>query len=240
MKTPKYLRCKSLLELLRESSQEEMIQLYVDIIDTTDDADKKRKYVDLLKKQYNYDYKEKKGNAATPSLDNVLGADDFGSFDEYRKYAKKILRLRLGGKYIGTVEDIAKIDKSYSFEECTNIVAPIGIKTNLSNSIDSHGNYASAGSTTINLPSEVDVYTLIHEMGHIYDEKYYRAGPSKILTNSISFYGCGNAGECFAENFAAYFLSPSTLKSKLPAVYKDLNSAVNSTWKKVISDILKG
>jgi len=223
--------------LMGVPQSDETIQMYVDIIDNLDTSDPKRQqYIDTLRNKYSYNYQEPDDESFIQNIDlnNIKYKDDFRNFDNYKKYAKRLVVLRgmqLEPIYhkdiIFTIKDVEKIGLILGFE----------VKyTPYYN--DTSDNYASANSGRITMPEEVGAGILIHEMGHVYDGKFNINGISKIITNSPTLYGANNAGETFAENFKFYFLHPQLLKDKLPEVYSELDHIIIPKWKLLIQSLL--
>lgn len=230
-----------LIEIINEEF-DEIIQTYVDIIDGLDNNDvKKQKYINILKDKYNYIYQE--GNddelISKANLNNINLIGDFSNYQNYIKYAKKINQLRnitdRNKSFMFNVEN-PNHDKLIDFNTAQQIGELLGFDVSWGENIG--GNYALANPSHITIPQKTILYTLIHEIGHVYDYKYYKTGISKLLTNSPTMYGTQNAGEVFAENFAAYFLAPNWLKTILPDVYNDLNNNIDPKWKTVINSLL--
>ena len=78
-------------KLLREGleSNGEVIQQYVDIIDTMDKSNSRReKYIQTLKDKYDYDYIETSDEEyiRNPSLTDFKSKNDFVSLDNWKKY----------------------------------------------------------------------------------------------------------------------------------------------------------
>ncbi len=79
-------------------------------------------------------------------------------------------------------------------------------------------------------------HVLIHEMGHVFDNRYVKSAdsPAKDIASSPSAYGTMNGGEAFAESFLAYFGNPDLLKAVNPEGYRWLDSRIPQEWKQAI------
>jgi hypothetical protein len=237
----------TIYEYLNESKQvsdNEEIQTLVDIIDGLEkDSEKRNRYINMLKTNFNYDYIEPSDEEYidNPNLNDIKSIDDFTTFSNYRRYAMKIVQLR----YKNNIDafhikaEKPNHDKNIKFNVSLKIGELLGFDVKYG-VYDGDGNYASAHSDyTIKIPDNIPASFLIHEIGHIYDYKFYKDGISKIITNSVTVYGTTDSGETFAENFVAYFVSPKLLKNILPHVYIDLDNNISPKWKMVINNLLK-
>jgi hypothetical protein len=220
------MNAKEIIKLIENTSED--VQLYVDMLSMWDqNSDKFKKYYDILKSKYGVDYHKINNDEhyiSTANLDNIKTKDDFLSFDKYIIYAKEIYALRK----IGIIS--LKNNREVDFETAKQYLTSIGVKVKYKK-YSGIGNYAQASGNTIELSDEIDIGSLIHELGHVIDHTVYKNGISKVQTNASSYYMIGDAGEVFAENIMNFFLNPSKLKQYLPHVYKDLDKRISSKWK---------
>ncbi len=227
-----------LSNILKETYGEEEIQTYIDVISMNPGAPYMKKYKKQLKDKYGIDYDREYGMndsdlIKNANLDDIKSKDDFLSFDNYQKYAKKIFQLRgLSGKQPN------HIDKEVTFDDVNELGKRLGFKVK-HRQYSGKGNYAQVSGDRMEVPSVVDVNTLIHEMGHIYYNNHRGDGKASTITNASSPYRIGYTSEVFAENFMHYFIAPSFLKRNLPEVYNELNSEIKSTWKREIKNLIK-
>lgn len=227
----------SIYDYLNEinSSNNEEIQQLIDIISI--DPSKYGRYIEILKTKHNidfYDYYNDETFLNSPSLSDIKSKEDFLNFDNYIEYARKIFQLR-------KINLPTHIDKSVDFNEVARIGKLLGFKTKVKEYSGS-GNYASFDLVdTITTPKEVDVNTLIHEIGHFFDHNYSKdyVGLAKTITHASSHYYIDKSNEVFAENFLHYFIAPDLLKRYLPEVYEELDRRIDGRFKTVIYGLLK-
>lgn len=224
------MKLKKILQSLLVENDSEMIQMYLDIISDNPTNPKYDKYKDILLSKYGVDWKKEindDDHLNNIDLNNIKDKKDFRNWDTYVKYAKEVFYLRqLNEPNIDTSKDIP-------LDYVKNILSKLGLKVEQRQQTGS-GNYAQHTSSKIEIPDPCDIKTLIHEIGHEFDEKIYKDGIAKKNTYASSSYGINNGGEVIAENFMHYFLASSWLKSVLPDVYKDLNSQIPTNWKSAI------
>lgn len=223
-----------LIETKQVSDNEEIQQL-IDIISI--DPNKYSKYIDILKRKYNVDFNEIYNDEkyiTNPNLNDIKTKNDFLNFDNYIKYAKNIFNKR-------KISQPNNVDKTISSDDVKLLGNKLGFNVKVKEYSGS-GNYASFDLIdTITIPSEVDVNTLIHEIGHFFDHNYSNGynGLAKTITHASSSYHIDKSNEVFAENFLHYFIAPNTLKAKLPEVYKELNSNIPNKFKILLNQLLK-
>lgn len=223
-----------LIETKQVSDNEEIQQL-IDIISI--DPNKYSKYIDILKRKYNVDFNEIYNDEkyiTNPNLNDIKTKNDFLNFDNYIKYAKNIFNKR-------KISQPNNVDKTISSDDVKLLGNKLGFNVKVKEYSGS-GNYASFDLIdTITIPSEVDVNTLIHEIGHFFDHNYSNGynGLAKTITHASSSYHIDKSNEVFAENFLHYFIAPNTLKTKLPEVYKELNSNIPNKFKILLNQLLK-
>jgi hypothetical protein len=227
----KYIK---LFEELDSDKVESDIQQLIDIISL--DPNKYSKYINILKTKYNVDFDEIYNDEKyinNPNLNDIKSKNDFLNFDNYIKYAKKIFNKR-------KISQPNYIDRIISYDDVKKLGDKLGFNVNVKEYIGS-GNYASFDLIdTITIPSEVDVNTLIHEVGHFFDHNYSNGynGLAKTITHASSSYYIDKSNEVFAENFLHYFIAPDILKTKLPVVYEELNSKIPNNFKLLLSKLL--
>ena len=223
-----------LIETKQVSDNEEIQQL-IDIISI--DPNKYSKYIDILKRKYNVDFNEIYNDEkyiTNPNLNDIKTKNDLLNFDNYIKYAKNIFNKR-------KISQPNNVDKTISSDDVKLLGNKLGFNVKVKEYSGS-GNYASFDLIdTITIPSEVDVNTLIHEIGHFFDHNYSNGynGLAKTITHASSSYHIDKSNEVFAENFLHYFIAPNTLKTKLPEVYKELNSNIPNKFKILLNQLLK-
>jgi hypothetical protein len=220
-------------QIVRENREEE-IQLYLDVI--ADDPNNSRldKYKEILWSEYGVDWKKEIKDddyLNSVDLDNIKEKTDFRNWDTYVKYAKEVYAKRKLG------DPRLSVSKEIPIDYVRTILAPLGIEVEF-REYSGEGNYAQHISGKIQIPDPCDLGTLIHEIGHEFDEKVYKEGVSKKNTNASSSYMIGNVGEVFAENFMHYFLASGWLKGKLPEVWDDLNNKIPSKWKNIVNKLI--
>lgn len=231
---------KILLEYSFDSNTDEEIQTYIDIISMNPDSEQYKKYKDVLKQKYGIDYdKLNKDNIyiENATLSNIKAKKDFLNFDNYIKYAKKIFQLRGLGKIQPN-----HIEGNVSLLQAKNIGSKINLKIKNREYDGGAGNYAAHDLVdTIIMPSNVDVNTFIHEVGHHFDHYYSKdyKGLAKTITYASSPYSIDKNNEVFAENFLHYFIAPNWLKKNLPDVYNELDKKIPANYKAVINSLIK-
>ena len=225
-------------DVLKENntiSNNEEIQLYVDIISTN--PEKYKNYINLLKSKYNFDFYEYYNDEKyinNIDLNDIKSKDDFLDFDNYIKYAKNVFKKR-------NINQPNYIDKVITSDEVKKIGNELGFKVKIKEYTGT-GNYAAFDLIdTMIIPNEVDVNTFIHELGHFFDHKYSNGynGFAKTITYASSSYHIDKNDEVFAENFLHYFIAPNLLKSKLPEVYNELNEKIPNKIKILLKNLLK-
>lgn len=208
----------------------------IDIISTNPKAFSNYKV--MLKDKYGIDYDSLDNDdefIENATLDNIKLKEDFMGFDKYIEYAKKIFRLRkIGG------HEPNDINKSLPSERVIELGKILNFKVKVKE-YNGEGNYASHNlSDTITIPREVDVNTLIHEIGHHFDHYYSNGynGVANTITHAISPYYISKTDEVFAENFKYYFTNPSFLKKYLPEVYSELDKKIPNNYKVELRKLL--
>lgn len=229
------IKMRDLLNEILKENDSETIQMYLDII--ADDPDNPRfdKYKEILLSKFGVDWKEQIKDddyLNNIDVDNIKDKKEFRNWDTYVKYAKEVYRSRNIG------EPRLSISKEIPLKYVESVLRDVNLKVKF-REYSGKGNYAQHTSGLIEIPDPCDLGTLIHEIGHEFDEKVYKDGISKKNTNATSSYGIGNAGEVFAENFMHFFLASSWLKSKMPHVWADLNSRITSNWKNIIKKFMQ-
>jgi len=179
-------------------SKEDIIQNYVDILDTVNlSVEKRNLYVKKLK-DLGYIYKDK-DLFSNIDLNNILTLNDFPTYESYKKYAELIFKKR---NYHSDLE--TKCFKNIGIDAVRELLSSLNVNVEYKkyyNSID----LASSDGSIINMPEKLDKYSVIHELGHVIQRKQrYINGILLDICYSPSEYGLQNAGECFAENFAHY------------------------------------
>ena len=215
--------------------KDEEIQQLIDIISMN--PNKYGKYIDILKTKYDVDFNEIYNDdkyVNNPNLNDIKTKNDFLNFDNYIKYAKNIFNKR-------KITQPNYVDKTISSDDVKKLGNKLGFNTKIKEYSGS-GNYASFDLVdTITIPSEVDVNTLIHEIGHFFDHNYSKDynGLAKTITHASSPYHIDKSNEVFAENFLHYFIAPNILKTKLPEVYEELDSKIPNKFKILLNQLLK-
>ena len=215
--------------------KDEEIQQLIDIISMN--PNKYDKYIDILKTKYNVDFNEIYNDEKyvnNPNLNDKKTKNDFLNFDNYIKYAKNIFIKR-------KITQPNYVDKTISSDEVKKLGNKLGFNVKIKEYSGS-GNYASFDLIdTITIPSEVDINTLIHEIGHFFDHNYSKDynGLAKTITHASSSYHIDKSNEVFAENFLHYFIAPNILKIKLPEVYEELDSKIPNKFKILLNQLLK-
>ena len=213
----------------------EEIQQLIDIISMN--PNKYGKYISILKTKYNIDFNEIYNDekyVSNPNLNDVKTKNDFINFDNYIKYTRNIFNKR-------KISQPNYVDITISSDD----VKKLGVKLGFNVKVKEYsgcGNYASFDLIdTITIPSEVDVNTLIHEIGHFFDHNYSNDydGLAKTITHASSSYHIDKSNEVFAENFLHYFIAPNILKTKLPEVYEELDSKIPNKFKILLNQLLK-
>lgn len=219
-------------------SSEEEIEMYLDIISMNPDNPSYDKYKAVLKDKFNIDWKKMLNDdfyIENVNLDDIKNVKDFRNWDKYVKYAKEIFHLKGVGR---GQSEIKEIDGEIDLNKATEIGEILNFKIQYKPNYSPMDTIATASKSFINMPKSLDINTFIHELGHVYDNKYYKEGISKDIVYASTPYGLRTGGECFAENFKLYFIAPSFLKKYLPEVYSDLNKRINSKWKNVIRGMI--
>lgn len=215
--------------------KDEEIQQLIDIISMN--PNKYGKYIDILKTKYDVDFNEIYNDEKylnNPNLNDIKNKNDFLNFDNYIKYAKNIFNKR-------KISQPNYIDKTISSDDVKKLGNKLGFNVKIKEHTGS-GNYASFDLIdTITIPSEVDVNTLIHEIGHYFDHNYSNGynGLAKTITHASSPYHIDKSNEVFAENFLHYFIAPNILKTNLPEVYEELDSKIPNKFKILLNQLLK-
>lgn len=219
----------------QNSEKDEEIQQLIDIISIN--PKKHRRYIDILKTKHNIDFYDLYNDEKyinNVKLDDIKSKEDFLNFDNYIKYAREIFKKR-------NISQPNYIDKTVGSDRVKKLGDILGFNVKVKEYSGS-GNYASFDLiNTVTTPSEVDVNTLIHEIGHFFDHSYSNGydGLAKTITWAFSPYHIDKNNEVFAENFLHYFIAPNLLKSKLPEVYKELNSKIPNKFKIILNQLLK-
>lgn len=226
-------RQKSLMGI---PQSDEAIQMYIDIIDNLDASNpRKQQYIDALRDKYGYTYNEPDDESfiQNADLNNIKHKEDFRVFENFKKYAKRLVVLR--GMQLEPINDK---DATFTIKDVEKIGEILDFKVKYAPYNDDSINYASANKLRIRMPEVIGVSILIHEMGHVYQEKFNNGVVSMIMTNSPTLYGANDPDEAFAENFRFYFIHPQLLKDKLPEVYSELDQIIAPKWKLLIQDLL--
>jgi hypothetical protein len=216
------------------TQDQERIQLYKDIVSTTSDRSKIKKYKALLLDMgYDYDAEVKDDEYLNnPSLDDIKVLSDFESFDKYKRYASKMYSIRTK-----SIKQPKEPDIVIGIDDIAAQITKLGITIKVNNNYDRY-NYAAASRGIITLPQRFGIATLIHELGHIIHYETGYVGIASEASHSSSFYGLGDAGEVFAENIKHYYINPDYLKRVSPKVYNEIKRLVPVKYDKAIRIII--
>lgn len=221
METHKKLRkliSKTVRECLNESKQvsnNEDIQTLVDIIDGLNKSDEKRiKYINMLKNNYNYDYID--GNdeeyIINANLANIKKLDDFRSYAQYKKYSEKLLRLR---------ELTINYSNFYNYSPTSinkNELITLLEKYKINSYFTKKGYYSSPFSRkdemSINWAgNEFEKSHVLHEIAHFFDNKIFIP-----ITYALTDYSLTNQAECTCDSIMLYLLNKDYYKTILPKI----------------------
>jgi hypothetical protein len=210
--------------------------MYVDIISNNPTSPSVEKYKKLLLDKYNIDfdknYKEKDlFYLANLDLNNIQNKDEFLSFDNYLDYGKKISEKRGFIK----MDDYATPYDINPTDVLTRLSNELGFDIEKKDYSDGQGGIAHAFGGKLWYTDYVDMYYVLHELGHIYDFIHQYEGLAKKPTHAPTEYGTSNVGEVFAENFAIYFINPEALKNWNKIVYEELDLSINNKWKDALN-----
>lgn len=207
----------------------------IDIISMDADNPRYDRYKEMLNTKYGIDYNsidKDKEHLSQVDPSKLKSKGDFQSFDNYIKYAREVFKRR-------NITQPNHIDKMVSSESVKELGLKLGFKVKVKEYSGS-GNYAAHSLTdTITTPPEIDVNTLIHEIGHHFDHHYsggYK-GDAKKIEYASSPYEIAKNNEVFAENFMHYFIAPDLLKKHLPSVYNELDQRIPKQWKDELSKL---
>ena len=220
---------------------EEEIQMYIDILSDHAEDPAYNKYKVILKNKYNVDFDNLNKDQIyinTANLLDIKPKEDFLSFNNYMKYATIISSkrgfinpLKYQTPYDINIDDIIiKISKELEF----NSEKKEYIETNKIG-----GDIGSVFGNTMYYTDYMDLYYLIHELGHIYQFKTQYNGIAGDPAYSSTKYGTTNFAEAFAENFAIYFINPDALKTWNKFVYDEIRKCINYKWEKVIKKLIE-
>ena len=113
------------------------------------------------------------------------------------------------------------------------------INLSFNDKVNANSDIAHAGGNNITVPNNPPLTMLIHELGHIIDDKIKGIGQfSKDIYNSLTTQGAHDGGEAFAENVKLFFLSPKTLEELSPRVYNELLEIIPADIKKGVWNLL--
>lgn len=218
----------------------------IDIISMNPTKPEYQKYKDILKDKFKINYDLEYGTNDSDLIKNANLKDikeikDFLDYDNYKKYCKDILRLR-GFKDVDVFYENEISSKPITEEDIKKLSETIGFNI-IKKEYNGSGTLAwIEGVDTIAYTEYVDVYYIIHEIGHIIDHKLYKNKVdlkySNKSTYSLTSYGTTAGGESFAENFAAFILIPDKLKKILPEVYSEMEDVINPMWINEIKKII--
>lgn len=222
--------------IYKESSSEEEIQMYIDLLDDLDISDSKyEKYYNILKSKFGIEHKKinYRYYIDNPNLNNLKTKEDFPNFKLYVDYCKAIWRERKIIEF-EHLRDYSVIQLQNLESLCNEINIKL-IWTNESSMGHGSSNY-------IKLPKEDgnNLYFVLHELGHVYDYQNNISLDSicKDMRFSPTIYGCSTSGETFAENFYYYFVKPKQLKKEFKNTFLELNKIINLKWKNLIKKYL--
>jgi len=210
---------QKLVEYLNEVQQvsdNEELQLYVDIIDDLDKNDIKRaKYIEVLKNKFNYDYVE--GNDEdyinNANLNDIKSFNDFRSVSNYRKYAKKLLDLR--EKNVDYYKFFNYSPASISKKELIGLCEKYDITSLFKNTEGISTRTGGRDEKIINWSAgnEFPKNHILHEIGHFVDHKIFIP-----TTYSLTEYGLLNPAESTCDSIMLYLLNPEYYKQILPEI----------------------
>ena len=234
-----------------EEDREEMITLLKGLIDTyydKDDIDRMKASQKRLKDKFGVEYSPfRSDEKIIASLEDLYLPQDFRTFGEYQSYCFDIYKLRfqkfssfLNGKYERKKLSISEVRDS--LEKEGYFIEERDRKN------DSAIAFVGSGKTiTINTAHEdfvrdtILLRILIHELGHVFENEK-KLVQKDDFTHNLTYASSENIlnpSEVFAEHFAHYFLEPSYLKKGWPEVYKEMNSYMDSFWKKLIESLIR-
>jgi len=216
------------------TQDQERIQLYKDIVSTTSDPSKIKKYKALLLDLgYDYDTEVKDDEYLNnPSLNDIKVLSDFESFDKYKRYASKMYNIRTKN-----IKQPKEPDVMIGTDDIAASMKKLGLAIKVNNRYDRY-NHAAASRGTVTLPQRFGIATLIHELGHIIHYETGYTGIASEASHSSSFYGLGDAGEVFAENIKHYYINPDYLKRVSPKVYNEIKRLVPVKYDKAITALI--
>ncbi len=235
------------MKLLREATDEEAIQFYTDAIDTyiiNGNFEKANFYKTKLEKDYNVKYQEKlTWKNANPAL--YYNIEDFLSFKDYSIYCEQRYAFRVKNEGLLSKDNPVKgSSRKLTQEDFDLLQETLGVECIYTpRRSGTEAAYVNGKDEIFMIESDeyCDVaWVIIHELGHIYDNRYIRSkfGIAGDMAWASSSYGTSNGGECFAEHFMSYFTNPSFLKNGWPIVYDHLSKIISNDFKKVIKSLL--
>lgn len=229
-------------ELLKEYgtvSDNETIQMYVDIIDGLDKQDDKRqKYINVLKDKYDYTYVEGSDESfiENANLSNIVKLDDFRSFSNYKIYAEKLLRLRENSLNINYSKFYTYSPSSIEKEELTTLLK----KYKITSYFTKTGNLSSPAGSKNDMA--IDWAGDTFDKSHILYELAHLVGDDKLnipTTYSLTDYGLSNPSECSADSIMLYLLNTQYYKQLMPEVAKDIEAAIPNWLVNLSKELLK-
>ena len=221
------------LQQLNEKYDED-VQTFIYMISMNPTGNEK--YKAILKNEYGIDFDEiykDDDHIKNANIRDIKTKDNFFNFDNYIKYARKIYKLR-------NLNQPTNINKTLKYDDVENVANDLGFKLEYRPYTGS-GNYAEYDLIdTMRIPDEIDVNSLIHEIGHHFDHNLSNGyeGYAKTITHASNPYHIDRSNEVFAENFLHYFIAPDYLKNNLPEVYNELNKNIPKKIKDSIYKLL--
>lgn len=228
---------------------EDAIRMYTDALDTIGDdperAEQRARYIAKLK-DMGVEYKRKPtGMEVDPA--QAYSPDDFATFREYRAYADRRFSYLWKEKNLAQYAWNPGTSRKAADAELKALGDALGIKFTVKDRVSGTETAFVSGDDEVflsrkDLDHAMSKHVLIHEMGHVFDNRYVKSAdsPAKDIASSPSAYGTMNGGEAFAESFLAYFGNPDLLKAVNPEGYRWLDSRIPQEWKQAISGLLEG
>ena len=227
--------CATVLNETNQVSNNDDIQLFVDIIDGLNIGDANRnKYINLLKTKYNYNYIA--GNDIeyidAANLSDIKTIKDFRSYSNYKLYAEKLLRLR---------EKKVNYHKFYNYSptsinkyDLINLLERYKIKSHFTK----RGIYSSPmrGVSEMSIDWAGNVFDkshVLHEVAHFFDDKIRIP-----ITYSLTDYGLTNEAECTCDSIMLYLLNKKYYKSILPKVGEYIEKNIPSWFFKLSNEVI--
>jgi hypothetical protein len=203
-------------------SDNEEIQLLVDIIDNLSSNDERRtKYINMLKSKFNYEYIEGSDNEYIHNINlaDIKSIHDFRSYSNYKIYAEKLLRLR--EKTVDYSKFYNYLPTSINKVELINLLEKYKIKSYFTKK----GVYSSptGGKDEMSIDWAGDTFDkshILHEIAHFFDNKIHIP-----ITYSLTDYGLTNQAECTCDSIMLYLLNKKYYKYILPKIgnYIEIN-----------------